>query len=479
MPILPVGIASVVLTGRYIRPDGTPLTGTLVFEPPTQLVVPAADFMSAGSATATLDSNGAFTITLIATDQDGMQPSDWTYQVVERLHHATGRTFAIKLPADTPAVDLADIAPTDPAQGDYVIVTGPAGDAGSQIYSGTGVPSGAAGADGDFYVDTTPGTVKLYGPKSAGTWPATGVVLGSGNLITSVAGKTGAVTLAASDVSALPASGGTLSGALTAPSFNTNSAVRSAFLKTTSTTEHAVTVYQAGTSGDGVALNVISDNPANSAIFLTGHESARGTLKIAHLNPGAGGVSDETADAGAAALSIDLQRNLKPGTAAQGIFVTATDGATTGNLLVLRNNARDDFVVKGSGAVGVRLPIGNVPTGALQVAQGDDATVGLAMQANSSSAQQLLLLKDSTGAARFEVSGNGSSVHRALAFFTSALQLGSTSSDLGGSSGAVISIKNVTTPPTTNPTGGGIMYVDAGALKYRGSSGTVTTIAPA
>jgi hypothetical protein len=28
-------------------------------------------------------------------------------------------------------------------------------------------------------------------------------------------------------------------------------------------------------------------------------------------------------------------------------------------------------------------------------------------------------------------------------------------------------------------TGGGILYVDAGALKYRGSSGTVTTIAPA
>lgn len=35
------------------------------------------------------------------------------------------------------------------------------------------------------------------------------------------------------------------------------------------------------------------------------------------------------------------------------------------------------------------------------------------------------------------------------------------------------------TVPTANPTGGGVLYVEAGALKYRGSSGTVTTIANA
>jgi hypothetical protein len=41
----------------------------------------------------------------------------------------------------------------------------------------------------------------------------------------------------------------------------------------------------------------------------------------------------------------------------------------------------------------------------------------------------------------------------------------------------VIGIANATTVPTSNPTGGGVLYVDGGALKYRGSSGTVTTIA--
>ena len=43
----------------------------------------------------------------------------------------------------------------------------------------------------------------------------------------------------------------------------------------------------------------------------------------------------------------------------------------------------------------------------------------------------------------------------------------------------VVGIKNATTAPTTNPTGGGILYVEAGALKYRGSSGTVTTLGAA
>jgi hypothetical protein len=192
MPAIPVGIATVVLTGRYIRPDGTPLLGTLTFEPPSHLTIPGSDTISAGSASVTLDESGAFSVALIATDDPGTQPSDWTYQVVERLAHATGRTFAIKLPAVTPLVDLADIAPTDPDQGDYVVVTGPAGKDGSQIYTGVGAPPGTTGANADFYVDTTVGAVTLYGPKAGGTWPSTGVVLGN---VSSVNGQMGAVVL--------------------------------------------------------------------------------------------------------------------------------------------------------------------------------------------------------------------------------------------------------------------------------------------
>lgn len=48
-----------------------------------------------------------------------------------------------------------------------------------------------------------------------------------------------------------------------------------------------------------------------------------------------------------------------------------------------------------------------------------------------------------------------------------------------GSGVGVIGIANATTVPSINPTGGGALYVEGGALKYRGSSGTVTVIAPA
>jgi len=48
-----------------------------------------------------------------------------------------------------------------------------------------------------------------------------------------------------------------------------------------------------------------------------------------------------------------------------------------------------------------------------------------------------------------------------------------------GSGVGVMFMANAGTNPSSNPTGGGVIYVDGGALKYRGSSGTVTTIANA
>lgn len=53
------------------------------------------------------------------------------------------------------------------------------------------------------------------------------------------------------------------------------------------------------------------------------------------------------------------------------------------------------------------------------------------------------------------------------------LQIGST----GGR--GIMRIHTALALPTGTPVGGGLLYVDAGALKYKGTSGTVTTIAPA
>lgn len=51
--------------------------------------------------------------------------------------------------------------------------------------------------------------------------------------------------------------------------------------------------------------------------------------------------------------------------------------------------------------------------------------------------------------------------------------------DTSGSGVGSLLILNATTNPSSNPSGGGILYADAGAGKWRGSGGTVTTFANA
>ncbi|MBF0153268.1 MAG: hypothetical protein HQL64_05960 [Magnetococcales bacterium] len=58
------------------------------------------------------------------------------------------------------------------------------------------------------------------------------------------------------------------------------------------------------------------------------------------------------------------------------------------------------------------------------------------------------------------------------------LNMGLRTSSFGSGQG-VFAMANAQAVPSTNPSSGGIFYVEGGALKYRGSGGTVTTIAPA
>ena len=47
-----------------------------------------------------------------------------------------------------------------------------------------------------------------------------------------------------------------------------------------------------------------------------------------------------------------------------------------------------------------------------------------------------------------------------------------------GSGSGVLCLANARTIPTTNPSLGGILYISAGSLRYRGISGSVTILAP-
>lgn len=254
--------------------------------------------------------------------------------------------------------------------------------------------------------------------------------------------------------------------------------LRGLFVKTTSSADHAATIYQAATSGVDIAaaLNVVSDNPESSAMYLSGTEKSRGTLKVAHH-----GWADGS-DASASALSVDL---LGSGSKARGLYVRSTDGGQQGDAICVRISAavsaiqHEDFVVKANGRCGIGLGLGSNPAGLLEIDQLDATTPALVVKAIASGANMAEFRRASDGAVRTRISATCQFVTQEVAFFAGpAVQIGSTSTQVGGGSG-VMGITNAGTVPTSNPTGGGVLYAEGGALKWRGSSGTVTVLAPA
>ncbi|WP_371787414.1 hypothetical protein [Streptomyces albidoflavus] len=191
--MLPENIPTVTVTGRYLAPNGRPLTGSVTFRAPAVLTFPDSDVILGGPVVATLNAAGQLEVdggpvVLPATDAPGMDPTGWSYTVTEQLAGVpSNRAYNILLPAEFPDVDLADLAPTDPTKPNYIPVEGPKGDqgetgaAGSRIYSGTDAPAAALGVDGDLYVryetavflGVTSTTVSTW-QKNGDTWAQLG-----------------------------------------------------------------------------------------------------------------------------------------------------------------------------------------------------------------------------------------------------------------------------------------------------------------
>lgn len=112
--------------------------------------------------------------------------------------------------------------------------------------------------------------------------------------------------------------------------------------------------------------------------------------------------------------------------------------------------------------------------------------VNLLVSSVTSAVNYPVLTSASTGNA-VTISTSGSDANRNLAIQAAGtgsvvlLAAGASVMAVGQWSGAdkAIYILNTTTAPSANPTGGGYLYCEGGALKYRGSSGTITTIAAA
>jgi hypothetical protein len=79
----------------------------------------------------------------------------------------------------------------------------------------------------------------------------------------------------------------------------------------------------------------------------------------------------------------------------------------------------------------------------------------------------------------FNVGGTAFTFNGASGYSRASGNFGIASTSFGGGTGSCVAIANASTNPSSNPTGGGILYADGGAGKWRGSGGTVTTFGPA
>ncbi|MFE2106656.1 hypothetical protein ACFXAF_12425 [Kitasatospora sp. NPDC059463] len=174
--MLPSGLQTVTLHGRLTSPAGARGRGRVTLTPaPARITSAAHGVIVLGSDSVTPDADGAWSITVLATDAADCTPTGWTYTLTEAPIGAPPRAYPISLPAAAPDVDLADIAPTTPAAGDYVVVTGPPGPAG---------PQGPPGAQGERGPTGDTGPAGLQGPKGdpgpQGTPGATGATGATG-----------------------------------------------------------------------------------------------------------------------------------------------------------------------------------------------------------------------------------------------------------------------------------------------------------
>lgn len=164
---LPAGLQSVTLTGSRYLPDGTPDSGTVSLTPePNTLTSSSTGAIIDGTATARLAADGTFSLTVLATDAVGVIPSGWTYQLLLDLASGTD-AYPISLPAAAPNVRLADIAPTAPAAGQYVVVSGPPGPVGPAGQTGAQGPAGSTGPQGPAGVTGPAGPKGDTGPTGA------------------------------------------------------------------------------------------------------------------------------------------------------------------------------------------------------------------------------------------------------------------------------------------------------------------------
>ena len=192
------------------------------------------------------------------------------------------------------------------------------------------------------------------------------------------------------------------------------------------------------------------------------------------------------------ALGVDAQRSLTTGSSNNALGVEAQRALTTGSGNNALGNGAQRSLTTGSG----NNALGNgaqysLTTGSYNSALGQGAQRSLTTGSSNNAVGYNAGYTDGTTVTVATVNYATMLGHNAQATVSNVCVIGSALAAerqtlclgnydaLGSNVRGGFALSNAQTVPTTNPTGGGILYSEAGALKWRGSSGTVTTIAAA
>lgn len=132
---LPDGVPTITVRDTRTHPDGPGHRGrfTLTPDAPTVTLTDHGQIIM-GAATALWDDEtGEAAVTVVVADAPGMNPQGWTYTLTEHPYDGQTRSYPVLLTTALGAeVDIADLAPVEPYDGDYVLVPGPRGEKGDK-----------------------------------------------------------------------------------------------------------------------------------------------------------------------------------------------------------------------------------------------------------------------------------------------------------------------------------------------------------
>lgn len=217
--------------------------------------------------------------------------------------------------------------------------------------------------------------------------------------------------------------------------------------------------------GTTTAVDVAFDR--SSVVMLTlGATTATFSKGDITLTPVAAvtGIHTDTVDGTDTALLFLSPGSSSSNTRGALILLHGNEHANTGKLIMTSGNVAGNSVIIQNGGTTVATFVSGLVTVAGQVILGNTTANQLQVQYDASNLWKFNV----TSVGGLELLPTGTTFN--LALFAAG--------SYGGGKGVTF-IGNAITVPTTNPTGGGIAYVEAGALKYRGSAGTVTTLGPA